>query len=142
MLSEGLRALPYLVHTNRELGLMLAGTKPLAMFSYIGGREVDFVLRYLRLFDRHVAAGRFTKREEVSILHRLNDRLNHQIFYTLPGEEWRVDAMLELLAMPGAWSNERERQFGTLLGYEDWQNDIWLSRLPAAWGSEGLQTES
>ena len=130
MQSKNLRSLPYLVHTNRELGLMLAGTKPLAKFSYIDGHEVDCVMRYLRIFDRHVAAGRFTRREKVSTLYQLNDRLYHQIFYTLPGQEWRVDAMLELFAMPGAWSNERERRLGTLLGYEEWQNDIWLSRHP------------
>jgi threonine aldolase len=34
-------------------------------------------------------------------------------------------------SLPGAWSSERERRYGTLLGYEDWQNDIWLSRHPA-----------
>jgi hypothetical protein len=130
MLPESLRSLPYLVHTNRELGLMLAGAKPLAMFSYIDGCEVDCVMRYLRMFNRHVEAGRFTKHEKVSTLQQLGDRPHHQIFYTLPGEEWRVDAMLDLLAVPGAWSNERERRYGTLLGYEDWQNDVWLSLHP------------
>ena len=130
MLPESLRSLPYLVHTNRELGLMLAGTKPLATFSYTDGYEVDFVLRYLRMFDRHAATGRFTKHKKVSPLQKLNGRLHHQFFYTLPNEDWRVNAMLELLALPGAWSNERERRYGTLLGYKDWQNDIWLSHHP------------
>ncbi|HWI86596.1 MAG TPA: hypothetical protein VNT42_09795 [Sphingomonas sp.] len=130
MLSESLRSLPYVIHTNRELGLMLMGTKPLAMFRYIDGYEVDCVLRYLRMFDRHVAAGRFTKQVKVSPLQLLNGRLDHQIFYTLPNEDWRVQAMLELLALPGAWSGERERRFGMLLGYEDWQNDVWLDRHP------------
>jgi hypothetical protein len=127
VLPEGLRSLPYLLHTNRELGLMLRGTKPLAFFSYIDGNEVDCVLRYLRMFDRHVAAGRFGKREQIS---QVNGLLYRQVFYTLPNEGWRVDAMLELLALPGAWSNERERRYGALLGYEDWQNDVWLSRHP------------
>lgn len=130
MLPDSLRSLPYLVHTNRELGLMLMGTKPLAMFGYTDGYEVDFVLRYLRMFDRYAAAGRFTKHEKVRLLHQLNGARYHQIFYTLPNEDWRIDAMLELLALPGAWSSERERRYGTLLGYEDWQNDIWLSRHP------------
>lgn len=130
MLPESLRSLPYLVHTNRELGLMLMGTKPLAMFSYIDGYEVDCVLRYLRMFDRHAAAGRFTRHERVSPLQQLNGTLYHQVFYTLPNEDWRVNAMLELLALPGAWSNERERRYGMLLGYEDWQNGVWLLRHP------------
>ncbi len=130
MLSESLKSLPYPIHTNRELGLMLKGTKPLALFSYIEGHEVGCVLRYLRMFDRYVATGRFTRHENVSTLRQLNDRPYHQIFYTLPGEEWRVDAMLELLAAPKPWTNERERRYGSLLGYEDWQNDVWLSRSP------------
>jgi hypothetical protein len=78
----------------------------------------------------HAAAGRFTRHEKVSPLHQLNGKHYHQIFYTLPSEEWRVNAMLELLALPGAWSNQRERRYGTLLGYKDWQNDLWLFRHP------------
>ncbi|XUJ35798.1 hypothetical protein ACQ5SK_10500 [Bradyrhizobium japonicum] len=48
------------------------------------------------------------------------------LFYTLPGSEWRVDAMLALLGESGAWSDDRERRFGELLGYESWQIDYWL----------------
>lgn len=128
MLPEDLRSLPYLVHTNRELGLMLKGAKPLAMFGYIEGHEVDCVQRYMRMFDRYVAAGRFGKREEVAQV--AGGLRSHQVFYTRLGEAWRVDAMLELLALPGTWSAERERRYGELLGYEDWQNDVWLRRYP------------
>ncbi|UWU74474.1 hypothetical protein N2603_31060 [Bradyrhizobium huanghuaihaiense] len=49
------------------------------------------------------------------------------LFYTLPGHEWRVDAMLALLKESGAWSDDRERRFGELLGYEGWQIDYWLT---------------
>lgn len=52
MLPPALRSLPYLVHTDRELGLMLRGSKPLSIFSYTEGHEVDCVIRYLRMFDR------------------------------------------------------------------------------------------
>lgn len=130
MLSDDLRSLPYLVHTNRELGLMLSGQKPLAVFSYVEGDEVEIVQRYLRMFDRHAAAGRLTKHERVEKLGALQDRLYRRIFYTLPGEEWRVGAMINLLKGDGPWSDERERIYGSLLGYEDWQNDVWLSRFP------------
>jgi hypothetical protein len=61
MLPNSLRSLPYLVHTNRELGLMLVGLKPLSIFSFTEGHEADCVLRYLRLFDRHVAGSRMEK---------------------------------------------------------------------------------
>jgi hypothetical protein len=123
--------LPYLLHTNRELGLMLKGLKPLAMFVDGEGRFPDCVLRYLRMFDRHVASGRLVRRD----VFFLNDdpalavERWHRIFFALPGEAWRIDAMIELKARSGRWTLEMERREGELLGYEDWQNDIWLSRL-------------
>jgi hypothetical protein len=130
MLSENLRALPYLVHTNRELGLMLAGKKPLSIFSTVEGHDPECLLRYLRMFDRHVASGRIVKSEIGTTLPQLHDAIYRRIFYTLPNEEWRTDAMLELLNLPGPWSQERERRYGALLGYEDWQNDVWADRFP------------
>jgi hypothetical protein len=130
MLPEPLRALPYLVHTNRELGLMLRGIKPLAYFAVILGREPDCLVRYFRMFYRHFAADRLIKREFVELLSQRPHLESRTIFYVLPGEEWRVDAMRGLLRHPRAWSREKERRFGELLGYERWQNDLWLSRLP------------
>lgn len=130
MLSENLRSLPYLVHTNRELGLMLQGIKPLSYFAYLGeADQPDSVVRYLRMFDRHVAAGRIEKLVQTKPT-QLPDRFLDRIFYTLPGEEWRATAMIDLLDSPGDWTHDRERRFGSLLGYEDWQNDFWLARLP------------
>ena len=129
MHSEALRSLPYLVHTNRELGLMLAGSKPLALMGYLEGDELDVIIRYLRMFDRHAVAGRFVRHEQVRAT-QIPGRSQHRILYALPGEEWRINAMLELLDRPGCWSPGKEREFGTLLGYEDWQNDVWAARLP------------
>jgi hypothetical protein len=56
-------ALGYELHTNRELGMMLRGEKPLSMFSGVDGFFVWVVPRYLRMFDRHANAGRFVRRE-------------------------------------------------------------------------------
>ena len=123
MLPESLRRLPYLVHTNRELGLMLRGVKPLAYFSDFAGAEPDCVKRYFRLFDRRVDAGRLFKREVIEADPRSPVLLIRRVFYFLPGHEWRVEAMLALLRLHGAWTHDRERRFGELLGYEDWQND-------------------
>lgn len=135
MLSERLRQLPYLVHTNRELALMLRGTKPLAYFMDVAGREPDACLRYWRMFDRHVATGRLIKREvieELSDLPQPFGALKHRrLFYALPGHEWRIEAMLTLLREPGAWSDSRERRFGELLGYKGWQIDYWLAHRPS-----------
>jgi hypothetical protein len=35
--------------------------------------------------------------------------------------------MIALLQEHGPWSNEREKRFGELLGYEVWQMDYWLT---------------
>lgn len=133
MQSDWRRQLPYLVHTNRELGLMLRGTKPLAYFMDLVGREPDICIRYWRMFDRHVALGRLIKREVIEPCPNLPNLDSRKLFYALPGHEWRVDAMLTLLDEPGAWSDDRERRFGELLGYEEWQIDCWLTycRSPA-----------
>lgn len=127
MLSERLHQLPYLVHTNRELGLMLKGTKPLACFMEVVGREPDICIRYWRMFDRHVAVGRLIRREVIESLDPPQLKLR-RLFYALPDHAWRVDAMLTLLNEPGVWSDDCERRFGELLGYETWQIDYWLTR--------------
>lgn len=73
----------------RELDLMLAGTKPAAMF----GEAIQFrdILPEAD-FAPHVAAGRIIKRE-----YYYTDA-NHTFveIYALPGEEWRIDALHEL----------------------------------------------
>jgi hypothetical protein len=123
MRSEQLRPLSYLSHSGRELGLMLRGTKPLAYFLNVVASEFDFNIRYWRMFDRHVAAGRLIKREVFEVLSGLEHR---RLFYALPGHEWRIDAMLTLLNELAAWSDDHERRFSELLGYESWQIDHWL----------------
>jgi hypothetical protein len=135
MLSERLRQLPYLVHTNRELGLMLRGIKPLAYFMDIAGREPDICIRYWRMFDRHVASGRLIRREIIEALPNAPQLERRSLFYALPGHEWRIDAMLMLLKEPGAWSDDREWRFGELLGYEEWQNDYWRTYRPSRAGA-------
>lgn len=126
MLNEWLRSLPYLVHTNRELGLMLRGIKPLAYFADVVGHEPEVCLRYWRMFDRHVAAGSLIKRDVFSALGERSKLILRRRFYTLPGHEWRIDAMLRLLDAASPWCDDHERRFGELLGYQDWQNDFWL----------------
>jgi len=129
MLPQELRSLPYLVHTNRELGLMLKGAKPLAYFLYLDGDDQpDCMVRYLRMFDRHAVSGRFLREAHSQPVSQLPGRTMHRVFYALPPQAWRIPAMLDLLEREGAWDEEREREFGSLLGYEDWQNEVWLDR--------------
>jgi len=124
--------LGYHIHTNRELGMMLRGVKPLAKFSEVRGMFPEVVERYLRMFDRHVAEGRFVRRDHIQ---QMTDRSGRSldtefqtILYALPSEVWRIDAMIRLWTNPGEWTEAHERQEGSLLGYEDWQNDIWIPR--------------
>jgi hypothetical protein len=104
---------------------MLKGVKPLAKFADDEGRLPEVVVRYLRMFDRHVEGGRMVRRDERTESKR--GRI-HCIFFALPGEEWRIQAMIDLFNRPGKWSREKERKEGELLGYTEEQNDIWLSR--------------
>src|ERR1700751_1484128 len=97
MHSEWLRQLPYLVHTNRELGLRLRGYKPLAYFMDVIGQEPEICIRYWRMFDGYVAAGRLKKREVVEPIPDLPQLEYRKLLYALPGHEWRIDAMLALL---------------------------------------------
>jgi hypothetical protein len=123
---------PYVLHTNRELGMMLRGEKPLAVFSDGLGHFPKVVLRYFRLFDRHVAAGIFVKREYV--VPDTSGRVQgwHTILFARAEEAWRIDAMIELrlsgMSPAGEWTDAHERREGELLGYADWQNDYHMSR--------------
>ncbi|WAJ29882.1 hypothetical protein [Antarcticirhabdus aurantiaca] len=65
--------LSYLPHTNRELGLMLAGRKPLTVFSDGVVCFPDVVLRDLRRFEPHVAQGRIVRSDHVSEPNWMND---------------------------------------------------------------------
>jgi hypothetical protein len=127
-LPAHLAALPYQIHTNRELGLMLRGVKPLAVFSDWYDRRSDVLERYLRFFDRYVSEGKFARREYVQWHRRGGWRGAHVFLYALPEEEWRIDAMIELRVDLSGWSAAHGRRQGELLGYEEWQNDIWIAR--------------
>ena len=121
------KTLPYILHTNRELGLMLSGKKPMAMFVDVKDFFHPVVSRYLRLFDRHVATGKLVRRDcHVGTIHH--------IYFALAGEEWRIDAMIELKSKD-TWSENDERREGELLGYEDWMNDHFLALNKAAYPS-------
>ncbi len=119
------KTLPYILHTDRELGLMLSGKKPMAMFVDVKDCFHPVVSRYLRLFDRHIATGKLVRRDcHVGTIHH--------IYFALAGEEWRIDAMIELKSQD-TWSENDERREGELLGYEDWMNDHFLALKKAAY---------
>lgn len=104
-------------HEERELELMLAGAKPLAMFS-------DIVPASFELpeadFQPHVDAGTLVRREEFYSGVISSDEISF-VYYALPGEAWRID---EMHAMNDAfydgskkWHQDDDRRVGELLGY-------------------------
>ncbi|RWA59031.1 MAG: hypothetical protein EOQ69_32725 [Mesorhizobium sp.] len=129
-----IRETPYLVHTNFELPSMLEGRKPLAVFH--DAYPTEWLTETIERFDPFVRCGRltcciidtpFTEAEQARFRGFQGWR---RAFFSLPGEEWRVDAFLllsEVTARTG-WSGALERMEGSLLGYEDWQNDWWIER--------------
>jgi hypothetical protein len=120
--------LPYKIHTNRELLMMLGGEKPLAVFcdSYVPGSESK--LTNDEKFEPHVQAGRFIKREHIEIDSRDASKSMRWIFYALPSEAWRIDAyiLMKKTARISGWNDGFELMEGSLLGYTDEQNSIHL----------------
>ncbi|CAN7673290.1 hypothetical protein [Aminobacter sp. LjRoot7] len=127
---------PYPLHTNRELEMMLAGTKPFAMFAHerVEGFEKRAALAG-QDFDAHVKSGVLS--EHVGTIRHASSGVDiDYYFYALPGEEWRVEACLLLLEMlhRGAWCRQLEWLEGRLLGYTDEQNEYHLARAyPDGW---------
>ena len=117
---------PYMIHTNRELELMLQGTKPLAAFSEIFELSYNEEIIPEQAFAPHIARGTIIKREHIFI-EPLNMKLRH-VLYALPSEVWRIDAYLLMweVARKSGWKESLERMEGRLLGYEEWQCDFHI----------------
>jgi hypothetical protein len=128
--------LPYKVHTGRELAMMLDGSKPLAAFSGQHPANLDVEEIPERLFDSYVAAGRFVKREyfvpagKPPTLGGQATSTWRIVLYASKGQEWRIDAYILLyqVAAKAGWSESLERMQGSLLGYEEWQNDAFIEK--------------
>jgi hypothetical protein len=121
--------LPYKVHTNRELALMLKREKPLSVFSERLPSNPEFELIPERFFAPYVEAGLFHNAECVILDARGSE--NRFVFYAARGEEWRINAyiLLKKTAILSGWSEGFERMEGSLLGYEDWQNDVYIKQV-------------
>lgn len=118
--------LPYKVHTNRELILMLEGKKPMAIFveSLPSIPGLDLIPE--RYFSPYVNSGIFLRKE-----FYISDPSLKYVAFVKPDEKWRIDEFISLkkAAEKSGWSEEFERREGSLLGYEDWQNDIYIDTL-------------
>lgn len=122
--------LPYEVHTGRELRLMLAGTKPLAVFADAYPGVDDMRIFPTDVFASHVDAGRIVQREYVDLSAPLPPPVRgiRVLLYALADQAWRIDAYIALRdeAAKHGWSEIFERREGELLGYADWQIDCYL----------------
>jgi hypothetical protein len=134
--------LPYQVHTNRELALMLDGVKPLAAFCEEYPSLTDDGVIPEQLFGRYVAEGRFVKREYVETKILRGYRTRH-VLYARPDEAWRIDAyiLLSHTRQATGWNESLERMEGFLLGYEEWQTDAYILAAKARMGA-GQQSTS
>jgi len=114
-------------HEERELELMLKGTKPLAMFSDIIPSAFVFPDAD---FEPHVTAGRLVQKE---FWTKTSDGQHdvRYLFYALPGEEWRIEEAFELCAKgqaaDAAEVEADEARMGFLLGYSDAEVQAFLT---------------
>lgn len=142
-----LREAPYLIHTGFELPLMLDGRKPLSKFS--DAYPSEWLDEVVARFEPFVKNGRIVCRVVSDVLPEprriAGNRViveHREVYFTLPGEEWRIDAnrLLFEVGSKTRWNDTLERLEGRLLGYEEWQNDWWLSRGTLSWQrGEGIR---
>ncbi|GAA5162967.1 hypothetical protein [Viridibacterium curvum] len=121
-------------HTNRELELMLAGKKPLAIFCDDLSVFPNDVIFPESQFLPHVISGRFVQDSiviEGDYIASLGRKAQLKcLFYALAGQAWRIPAMIQLIEIrnrtPAMWQSEGlERYESTLLGYTDEEVDAW-----------------
>jgi hypothetical protein len=117
-------------HDGVELDLMLAGTKPLAMFlqdgfGAPGGEPYEDLDDIYEAFRPHVERGAIIRREVLEGLPSYGSgspRLLRRALFARAGETWRIDAMLAALSAlshpsEAHFREEIERYIGYLLGY-------------------------
>ncbi|MXO91109.1 hypothetical protein [Pontixanthobacter aquaemixtae] len=93
------------------------------------GHFPPVVQRYFQWFARDVSNGKIVRSD-----HHVTDesqgvdvRRWHHVLFVLPGEEWRIDAMMQLKSIAERWTEAHEREEGRLLGYSEQENDWWIA---------------
>jgi hypothetical protein len=125
--------LPYRLHTGRELEMMLAGIKPLAMFENTDSEPNEEIIPE-RTFDRYVEDGRFLKKDftfDLAINPTTSKPVKiRYVLYALASEGWRLEAMqllLETVVRMGSIEEVLDRMMGSLLGYSHEENDAFIA---------------
>ena len=123
---QSIRELPYLVHTDYELPLMLEGRKPLAYFY----DQRSWLNEYLAPFEPYVTTGELVRQVIDDPKNGSGGNVDclSRVYIALPSEIWRIEAhkLLRAVSAKTGWNESMERFEGSLLGYEDWQNDCWI----------------
>lgn len=125
---------PYLIHTNFELPLMLDGRKPLAVFW--DAYPPDLLGKLTAPFAPYVASGQIVscivEKPEPEPKRGPTGEFYHGTtiaFFAMPGEAWRIDAYQRLReeAALSVWNDDFERREGRLYGYTESQIDWWIA---------------
>lgn len=105
---------------------MLKDEKPLAVFCERFPSNPDFELIPERFFAPYVEAGLFVAFE--CVIADARGAKTRFVLYAKKGEDWRIHAymLLKKTAIFSGWGEGFERMEGSLLGYEDWQNDAYI----------------
>lgn len=109
----------YLIHTNRELDLMLKKIKPMAIFDHCHDNEYYGV--FSQPFNSYVC-------ENIKKITRTVHGSCESDFFVIKGNEWRVDAYVELseAIVKMGYSPYFVWMEGKLLGYTEEQNTEFL----------------
>ncbi len=111
-------------HEGKELELMLAGEKALAVFhdAVLPGQAIPEEIIPERAFAPYVAEGRI-KRLAADIRSAKDDGVIRCVCFTLPGVEWRAEFLLwlkrETLSGRLSCDFSHDRIIGLLLGYSE-----------------------
>jgi hypothetical protein len=116
-------------HEGKELDLMLAGKKPLALFYAI---ESETWILPEEQFDRHVAMGKIVKADFLFKPTSPAVPVVKCLLYALPSEMARVPEAVEILRTVfeelTAPTDDQERALGRLLGYTEDDIALFLSQ--------------
>jgi len=107
---------------------MLSGQKPLAVFYDSLPSDPQMNVIPEKVFRQYVASGLFLKREQIL---SQGDRKVKYVLYAKPSDEWRIDAylLLKKAAEKTGWNAGCEYMEGLLLGYQEWQMDLYIENI-------------
>ena len=115
-------------HEGIELKLMLAGKKPMAMFSDVVPPSFDMKIED---FFAYVDTGRIVHVEETYLSKSACNDPFHYVYFALENEAWRIDEMRSInhniIDNDACLTDELERRIGDLLGYAPEQITEYIS---------------